>query len=562
MKIPQSIVIYILLFFIALSVVIPFSHPGYFPTHDGEWAIVRLGDMFRSLRDHQFPVRYSGYLNFGYGYPLFNFEYPAPSYLGMVFHVLHFGFTDTLKLLFALSVFVSAFSMYFLASEIWHDKIAGVASAILYIYYPYRIVDLYARGSIGESLSFALFPLVLFFVVKLIDDEKPVHYLILGSIAYGLLILMHNIMAFLFTPVLVIFIAAKLASGRLGRFRLTMLFFLFGFGLSAFFWFPALLEKHFVLLSIVPIADRNIYFVHFSQLLIPRWGYGLPDHPDGFSYQIGLPHITVYLVTVFLTAAFWLRRKKSEIQFSDKLTTIIIGIIFIYLLLLFSFTAPVWRVTPLLKEINYPWTLLGPIGFLVSLLAGYLFTHTKIFRYFIVTMCILAIILVLPHAVPQSYFDKGDSFYLTNQGTTTSSQELTPLWVKQKPTHMANQKIGILKGRGTLSNVLYNSRLISFTLSLSTASVVRINTTYYPGWVLQRDGKDTSFSYNNIYGVMDIAVPPGQHTVVGTFGETPLRLLSDMISVISLCIMVFLIVYSVVRKGECRSSSNVFSSAL
>src|SRR5205823_13502119 len=102
------------LIILAAPVILPYFHPGYFPTHDGEWAVVRLGDMFRSLRDHQFPVRYSGYLNFNYGYPLFNFEYPAPYYIGILFHFLHIGFVDTIKLLFASSVIISAFSMYFL----------------------------------------------------------------------------------------------------------------------------------------------------------------------------------------------------------------------------------------------------------------------------------------------------------------------------------------------------------------------------------------------------------------------------------------------------------------
>src|SRR5438309_1338641 len=133
-------------FLLSVPLILPYIHTGYFPTHDGEWAIVRLGDMFRSLRDHQFPVRYSGYLNFGYGYPLFNFTYPAPYYVGVLFHFLKFGFVDTVKLLFALSVFVSAIGMYLLSNEIWKNRFSGVISAIFYIYFPYRIVDLYARG--------------------------------------------------------------------------------------------------------------------------------------------------------------------------------------------------------------------------------------------------------------------------------------------------------------------------------------------------------------------------------------------------------------------------------
>src|SRR6266849_6192839 len=124
----KSILLCLIAVIFAMPVILPYFHKGYFPTHDGEWAVVRLGDMFRSLRDHQFPVRYSGYLNFGYGYPLFNFVYPAPYYIGTFLHFFKLGFVDTIKLLFALSVIVSAIAMYFSASEIWKNKTAGIVS--------------------------------------------------------------------------------------------------------------------------------------------------------------------------------------------------------------------------------------------------------------------------------------------------------------------------------------------------------------------------------------------------------------------------------------------------
>ena len=85
---------------ISIPVILPYFQAGYFPTHDGEWAVVRLADMFRTIRDLQIPARYSGELNFGYGYPLFNFAYPMPYYLGILMYMLGAGFVDTIKILF------------------------------------------------------------------------------------------------------------------------------------------------------------------------------------------------------------------------------------------------------------------------------------------------------------------------------------------------------------------------------------------------------------------------------------------------------------------------------
>ena len=93
----NSKVLFFVGIFICIPVILPYFHSGYFPSHDGEWAVVRAGEMFREIRDHQFPPRYSGVLNFGYGYPLFNFAYPFPYYVSTLFHFLKLGFTDSIK---------------------------------------------------------------------------------------------------------------------------------------------------------------------------------------------------------------------------------------------------------------------------------------------------------------------------------------------------------------------------------------------------------------------------------------------------------------------------------
>ena len=107
--------ILILAFVVCLPLILPYFKTGFFPTHDGEWAVVRLGDMYREIKDLQFPARYSGYLNFEYGYPLFNFAYPMPYYFGLFFVFLKSGFVNSIKILFALSTVLSFFSMFLLS---------------------------------------------------------------------------------------------------------------------------------------------------------------------------------------------------------------------------------------------------------------------------------------------------------------------------------------------------------------------------------------------------------------------------------------------------------------
>lgn len=499
----------VLIILLSIPIILPFFHKGYFPTHDGEWAIVRIADLGRSLRDGQFPVRFSGYLNHQYGYPLFNFTYPLPSYLGVVLKQVHFGLVDTLKILFGTTVPLSAIFMFLASRKLWKSDLAGLISSLLYIYLPYRIVDLYARGSVGESLAFVLFPLLIWLVLQ---------NSFLVAIFFAALILTHNIMALLFAPILVCF-ALAVKSKR------SLTYMIFGLGLSAFFWLPAILEKQNIILSIVPIANRALYFVKPMQLLLPQWGYGLPTDPSGgFSYQIGWPHVVAFVFGGLIA----IKNKKY-------LPSLIFFIGLVMILMMFSFTSLIWQITPLLKEINYPWTLLAPLGFIVSLLAGYLasFKWGKVVGPILV---ICAIGLVLPNAKPAYYFDKGDDFYITNDGTTTSSDELMPIWVKIKPTESPTNKVEIISGAGEIKNIQSNSKSLSFEANLSVPTTVLVNTICYPGWGFTAKGQNYAINYSNPRGLMTLSLPAGNFNVTGKISDTPDRTVGNLISLGSIFI--------------------------
>ena len=56
--------------------------------------------------------------------------------------------------------------------------------------------------------------------------------------------------------------------------------------------------------------------------------------------------------------------------------------------------------------------------------------------------------------------------------------------------------------------------------------IVRINRLYYPGWNVYVDGLRTKIDFNNKYGLMDIALGEGVHSVKAVFSETPLAYLA------------------------------------
>lgn len=508
---------------LCIPVILPYFSRGFFPTHDGEWAVVRAGEMFREIRDNQFPPRYSGVLNFGYGYPLFNFAYPLPYYLATILHLLKFGFVDSIKIIFASSVFVSFFGMYCLSKAFWKSTYAGLLSAILYIYLPYRLVDLYVRGSIGESIAFALFPLIFLCAVKFIKNPKKLIFSPLLAFLVAALILSHNIMAVYMLMLFGVFFLAVLIFEKRASAFLLLSSFVWGFFLSSFFWVPALFEKNNILLSVTPIADRNLYFVKLNQLIVPSWGYGTPTDANPFTYNLGIPQVIGFILVIFILGVFWEKHIKNKIFIFFAILTIVLS------LMMFSFSSIFWKL-PLLSEINYTWTLLLPIGFLMTFLTG-LLSFSKKTQIIGIVLIVLAVILSLPNAHPSTTVNRGDSFYLTNEATTTSSNELMPLWVNKIPAKRFDNKI---ETSGQVTNLFYSSNKISFEINTSKKELVTVNQIYYPGWRVYVDGKEAKITYKNPMGVMQFQAPLGDHVVLLRFTETKTRIFADLLSLLSL----------------------------
>lgn len=227
----KKVIPFLLLFIICIPLIWPLLQPGFFVTDDGNWMIIRLSAFHQTLRSGQFPVRFLYPLNHGFGYPVTNFLYPLPFYMGEIIHLFGFGFVDSIKILFILSFILGAFFMYLYA---------GFFAAVIYSYMPYRLFDVYKRGSLGESVAFIFLPLIFYLV-----DKKRIA---LASIATAALITSHNVTAFIFLPV--IFLYSK-------NIKLILMALI----LSAWFWLPALYDLQFTRAATVQVADFSKYFL-------------------------------------------------------------------------------------------------------------------------------------------------------------------------------------------------------------------------------------------------------------------------------------------------------------
>ena len=202
-KISQNkLLIPFLLIIFSIPAIYSLLRKGFYEPHD----LHHLADIYqmaRALSSGQIPPRLGPDFIFNYGYPLFNFYYVLPFYIGALFFFLLGSLTLSYKLVFILSVFVSLFGMYLFLKEFF-GRFPSLVGTVLYLYTPYRALQIYVRGAMGEALALALFPFVGYILVEIIRSGKKWAKVFLGVIICSLFLLSHNYMWALTIPWLIL----------------------------------------------------------------------------------------------------------------------------------------------------------------------------------------------------------------------------------------------------------------------------------------------------------------------------------------------------------------------
>lgn len=494
---------------IALSFPAVFSlfHQGFYQSDDGEWMIIRFSAFNQAFRDGQFPVRFLTRLNQGYGYPVANFLYPGFMYFGEIFHFLGLGFVDTIKAIMIISMIGSVIFTFLWLSKIF-GKIESVVGAVFFLYLPYHLYDVYKRGSVGEVFALLFVPFILWMI-----EKGDVLFI---SVGIFLLMIAHNTLALFFVPVLFIYSLFR----KILPLKTIIVSFACGILMSSFFTIPAILELSYTIFSKTKISNIDNYFAP-----LPLVG--------SVSFIVLFSSIVLYIFS-----RYKLVKGQTYLKLFIFFSTLGIGSI------LFSSDESVifWQYMPS-SFIQFPFRLLSYLILSLSFLSCYIVSFFSGKKKLLIAMILFGVLLLnsVSYIKPALFFDKGESFYSTNEATTTVQNEYMPTWVKSVPLEHYKDKVELLNGSGIINNIIYNSRRIAFSSIGKDPLTVRINIIYYPGWVAYVDDKNVDISYKNDYGVMDVTIPQGNHNFTIFFSETPLRLFADMISIAALLILLVLV---------------------
>lgn len=490
----------------------PLLGPGFLPTHDGEYHLIRFFEFEKMLKSGYWFPRWAPGLNSGYGVPLFNFHYPLPNYIGVFYHSLGFNLADSFKFTLATGYILAVFFCFLWLSKLFRRPVA-VAASVVFAFVPYWFVDIYVRGSVGEVLA------IVWLMLALAAIERNRHFLYIVSLAG--VILSHNILTVLFLPLLVLYSAIRKPG--------FIWYVLIGMGLSAYFWIPALAERSYVVgLNTVNYQD---HFVQISDLLIPSWGTGF-SASGGLGNRISLQIGIIPLLLLFLGGTSFLRAKPGK---DNDLARFFFIVAAVSLFLTLDYSKIIWSLIPILPFIQYPWRFLSLLLPVTAFLAAYAFSKMKI-TWLVGGISLLAVVFAYPYSRPVVYAPRSDAYYLTKPNFTDGTSSLGnafstrwSAWKRERP----GKKIELISGNGEIHLTRGKPLNYEFTIEAKTNSVVRVNTLYYPGWTVTRDRIKQSIDYEND-GTITLSVPPGFYHFTAKFTETPLRYAADLVSILSL----------------------------
>lgn len=502
-------------------------------THDGQDHVTRIANFYQSLSEGHIVPRWAGNLNWGYGHPILMFLYPLPSYVASLFHFVGFSFVDATKLVFAVAYIASMVTMFVWAEAQW-GRIAGLTVAIVYGFAPYRFVDLYVRGAIGEHVAFAFLPFVLWGLLKLARSRNRRWGMVVSASVAGLL-LSHNAMSLVFLPVVFLY-GAYLnffeTKERRQFIILSVWYIAIGFMLASFFWVPAFFEGKYTLRDIVTKGDFSDRFVPVQKFFYTPWNYGGSNE---LSKELG---VAQWLVVLISTISL-LRTKK-------KATRWIVGVSLLSLVasifLMTSWSSGIWQQVTMLQKFQFPWRLLTLAVFFPSVLGGAVTASvskpSKIVFCGIVVFVSLAFTFPMWHA--QAYSIKPESFYTGIYNGTTDTGESSPIWSVRFMEKRPDAFMQVIEGTASIKQVSRSSTRHFYQIIASGSARLAENTLYFPGWEVRVDGKSVGVEFQDPRwrGLMTFWVPTGEHQIEVHFKETKLRKMANALSIVGLLLFI------------------------
>ena len=423
----------------------------------------------------------------GYGYAASEFYPELFLYIPAILRNMGVSLCASVRVFEAGINLLAALSCYVSAKAIFDSRRTAVGASVLYTLCVYRLVNLYTRATLGESLAMIFFPLIIWSLYEVLrrDDGKwPL--LALGMTG----VCMSHLLSTLFS-VLFCAIAAAFSLPKLMREKRRFLAILKAAAITVLccVWFYVPMMQYSgdgVSTSVVLDAQENVlqpggFFVAFA-------GDMNADIPEDFAYTIGVVPGLALLVGCALLLVRRYAQGKAAMDGKDRVA-LALGALGVVALLGATNAFP-WEwvcslrrpFSTFFKQIQFPWRLVGVAVPLLSMAAawGYLKDdrHASAGAAVIVALCAACSGYTMQCMVQRTPVLDKETF----TDTRISQFEYTYVGTEKTALKPGDIRVGGAEGAYSVLEMTKRGTNLTAVIEMDGGAYVEFPLLYYPGY--------------------------------------------------------------------------------
>ena len=465
----------------------PLLWGGVFDGHDMLFHLNRIEGIASGLRCGQFPVRIHASTLLGYGYAASEFYPELFLYIPAILRNMGVSLCASVRVFEAGINLLAALSCYVSAKAVFDSRRTAVGASVLYTLCVYRLVNLYTRATLGESLAMIFFPLIIWSLYEVLrrDDGKwPL--LALGMTGVCMSHLLSTLFSALFCA-----IAAAFSLPKLMREKRRFLSVLKAAAITVLccVWFYVPMMQYSgdgVSTSVVLDAQENVlqpggFFVAFA-------GDMNADIPEDFAYTIGVVPGLALLVGCALLLVRRYAQGKASMDGKDRAALALCALGAVALIgatdafpweLVCSLRRPF---STFFKQIQFPWRLVGVAVPMMSMAAawGYLKDdrHASAGAAVIVALCAACSGYTMQCMVQRTPVLDKETF----TDTRISQFEYTYVGTEKTALKPGDIRVGGAEGAYSVLEMTKCGTNLTAVIEMDGGAYIEFPLLYYPGY--------------------------------------------------------------------------------
>jgi hypothetical protein len=494
----------------SLAVVIPFCFWGNPSGHDFEFHMFSWMEVAQQWKAGIFYPRWAALSHWAYGEARFLFYPPLSWNLGALLgSFVPWVAAPAVYICLALSA--AGCSMFLLARR-WMPRPNAIFAAAFYVVNPYHLVIVYWRSALAELLASCLMPLLLLFVLRLSDDDRPRSILPLATVIAAAWLTNGPSAVMVNYSVALLALVAAIVQHQGRIFGKALIAVAIGGFVSAFYLIPAAYEQRWVNIAEVLApgvrpAD-NFLFTLMND----------PDH-NRFNRLVSFVAVAELVVVGLAIAASSLRQNASRtIRWATGAWAGAIAV------LLVKWSLPLWEHLPKLQYVQLPWRWLLCLNVVCALLLP-LAVPRWWMRFAMAAGLLMVVVLCWRNIQPPWWDTAADIQEMHDAVADGTGYEGTDEYVPagadpydlDKGAPQARVEGDVTQNVQVLD---WRSQRREIAVTVPEPSMLRLRLFNYPAWQVSMDGAPVSSTSAEHTGELLISVPAGSHRVTVIFART------------------------------------------